>query len=187
MNWKDIAGKVGQFAPMLGAILGGPVGAAVTVAGSIASVALGVDNTPDAVAKALAIDPQAAVKLAQIEADKYVALESLATEVARAELAAATQNASDINATMQAEARSEHWVQFAWRPSIGFAVAFAIALSVLTVFAAYGAALFAERVEGLQHLPGILAAIMGIIGVASPILGIASWFRGKKQVNESGP
>jgi hypothetical protein len=96
-------------------------------------------------------------------------------------------NAADVNASMQAEAASEHWPTYSWRPAIGFAVAIAVLMSVLTVFLAYGAAIVLGKSDGLQYLPGILAAIAGIIGVVSPILGIASWFRGRMQADPGIP
>lgn len=184
MEWKDIAGVVGKAAPLLGTLIGGPAGAAI---GGLVASALGTENTPSAVSQALSINPDAAVKLAQIEADQKVKFQELATDQAKAELAAATQQASDVNKTMQAEAASEHWPTYGWRPAIGFSVALAVALSVLTVFGAYGAALIWGKSEGLAQLPGILAAVAGIIAVVSPILGIASWYRGKMQADPNIP
>lgn len=184
MDWKDIAGVVGKAAPILGTLIGGPAGG--TIGGIIAS-ALGTENTPSAISQALTINPDAAVKLAQIEADQKVRLQELVTDQAKAELAAVAQAAGDVNKTMQAEAASEHWPTYGWRPAIGFSVALAVLLSVLTVFLAYGAVVFYNRSEGLQHLPGILAAVAGIIGVVSPILGIASWYRGKMQADPTIP
>ena len=178
MDWKEIAGIVGKHAPLLGTLLGGPAGAAV--GGMIAS-ALGTCANPEEVSQALAASPEAFVKVREIEATRQARLQELATDQAKAELAAAAQNAGDVNRTMQIEATAEHWPTYSWRPAIGFAVALAVVLAILTVFMAYGAALFSGRVEGLTHLPGILAAIAGIIGVVSPILGIASWFRGRMQ------
>lgn len=96
------------------------------------------------------------------------------------------ENAKDINETMRAEAASEHWPTYMWRPAIGFAVAIAVVLSVLSVFAAYGASLLGHP-EGLAQLPAVLAAVAGIIAVVSPILGIASWFRGKMQADPTIP
>lgn len=87
MDWKDIAGAVGKAAPILGTLLGGPAGAAV---GSIVASALGSGGTPEDVAAVLASDPQAMVKLREIEATKAVRFEELAAEQAKAELAAAT-------------------------------------------------------------------------------------------------
>jgi roadblock/LC7 domain-containing protein len=180
LEWKDIAASVAKAAPLLGTLLGGPAGGAI---GGLIASALGTEPTPSAVSQALQTNPDAAVKLAQIEADQRVKLQELATDQAKAEIAAAAQAAGDVNKTMQAEAASEHWPTYGWRPAIGFAVALAVVLSVLTVFAAYGAAIIYNRAEGLAQLPGILAAVAGIIAVVSPILGIASWYRGKMQAD----
>lgn len=75
MNWSDIAAIVGKTAPLLGTLLGGPAAAAV---GGIISAALGVGNSPDAIQQAVAADPQAALKLAQIQADHSLELQRLA-------------------------------------------------------------------------------------------------------------
>ena len=100
MEWKDIAGVVGKAAPILGTLLGGPAGAAI---GGIVASALGTEPTPSAVSQALSANPDAAVKLAQIEADQKVKFQELATDQAKSEIAAAAQAISDT-----------------WRPFIGF-------------------------------------------------------------------
>ncbi len=64
--WGRIGRLIGAAAPVLGGMVAGPGGAAL--AGSIAA-ALGVEPTPTAIEQALRQDPNAAVKLAQIEAD----------------------------------------------------------------------------------------------------------------------
>lgn len=86
MDWKDIAGTVAKAAPMLGTLLGGPAGGAV--GGMIAS-ALGTGSSPDEVARALASDPGAMVRLREIEADKAAKLEELAADQAKHALATA--------------------------------------------------------------------------------------------------
>jgi hypothetical protein len=83
MNWKSVAKSVGQVAPLLGTVLGGPAGGAV---GALVSSALGVDNDPSSVANAMA-SPETLVKLKQIEADHRAELEQMAVELAKAELA----------------------------------------------------------------------------------------------------
>ena len=55
MEWKDLKGIVGNAAPLLGNLLGGPAGATV---GALVSSVLGVDNSPDEVHKALEADPE---------------------------------------------------------------------------------------------------------------------------------
>ena len=93
--WDKIRNVVGSVAPMAGSMLAGPAGGAV---GSMLASALGVDNTPDAVAAAIKSDPQAAVKIRQIEAQ----LEQTRLEVR--------------GQAIQAEATGESWLQRNWRP-----------------------------------------------------------------------
>jgi len=93
--WESIKETVGSVAPMAGALLGGPAGGAV---GSMIASALGVENNPDSVAKAIREDPQAAIKLRQIEAQ----LEQTRLEVR--------------GQAVQAEATGESWLQRNWRP-----------------------------------------------------------------------
>ena len=93
--WDNIKDTVGSVAPIAGSLLGGPAGSAV---GSMIASALGVSNTPDAVAAAIKSDPQAAIKIRQIEAQ----LEQTRLEVR--------------GQAIQAEATGESWLQRNWRP-----------------------------------------------------------------------
>lgn len=183
MDWKDIAGAVGKAAPILGTLLGGPAGAVVGTIGSIISSALGCENSPAAVQMALQSNPDAAVKLAQIEADSRVRLQELAVRAASDQINAEQAATESVNATMRAEAASEHWPTYSWRPSIGFSVSFNIAMSTLLVCGVFAAQ--CASIDGAEKavvaLPSALGAMAAIVGLASPILGIASWFRGKMQ------
>jgi len=165
MEWKDIAGVVGKAAPILGTLLGGPAGAAI--GGLVASV-LGTENTPSAVSQALSINPDAAIKLAQIETDQKVKFQELATDQAKAEIAAAVQTISDVNKTMQAEAASEHWPTYAWRPFIGF-ITGTMLIGVYFILP-------------LAHIPvpSVPESVWLMLG---GILGVASFFRGKMKAN----
>lgn len=91
MNWSDIKNAVGNIAPLVGTAIGGPAGATI---GSMVSRALGVDNTPDAVAEALKTDPQAAIKLRQFELDNEKDIRNHAFKVLDVELKD-TQNARE--------------------------------------------------------------------------------------------
>lgn len=64
MNWKSASKIVGKAAPLLGTALGGPAGAAI---GTMVATALGVENTPDAVAQAVKNNPDASLKLRELE------------------------------------------------------------------------------------------------------------------------
>lgn len=83
MSWRKVAETVGQAAPLLGTVLGGPAGGAI---GAVVSSALGVDNRPDSVLSALG-DPDAMAKLKQIELAHRAELEAMAVDLAKAELA----------------------------------------------------------------------------------------------------
>lgn len=184
MDWKDVATTVGRVAPLLGTLLGGPAGPAI--GGLVASV-LGTGNSPDEVGQVLASNPDAVVKLRQIEADRQAKLQELATDQVKAELAAATQNAGDVNRTMQAEAASEHWPTYTWRPFIGFAVGFNVGASSLLVLSVFVPVMFGskEAAGAIAQLPMVLGALAGINATVLPILGIASWFRGRMQADPS--
>jgi hypothetical protein len=141
-------------------------------------------NTIDAVTQSMesmATTPEGRVELAKIDADLRKHLIDQGINLAQLEVA----NASDINRTMQAEAAAEHWPTYTWRPAIGYAVALNIVLSSVTVLAVYVAVVvgWAHAGEALTALPAVLGALAAINGVAMPILGIASYFRGQMQAN----
>jgi hypothetical protein len=147
---------------------------AVEVAERVIDVAQQVTgaSTPDEAVAKLQADP-ALVMQANIR------MQELEIELQKVTAA----SAAEVNSTMRAEGQSEHWPTYSWRPAIGFAVALNVVLSSLTVFGAYFGAMVFGKTEGLQHLPGMLAAMAGLIAVVAPILGIASWFRGRMQAD----
>lgn len=172
MDWKDLAATVAKSAPMMGGILGGPVGAAVGAVGSMIASALGVAPTPDAVSQALTVNPDAAVKLAQIEKDRQVELQTLLVQATANQLAADTATIQAVNATMQAETRAEHWASWLWRPFLGF-------LTGIMIFGCY-------FVLPLLKLP-VPAVPESVWLLLASILGVASFFRGKAQADPANP
>lgn len=87
MNWSDLKSVIGGAAPLLGTVIGGPAGAMV---GGIVSAALGTENTPDAVRTALLGNPDAMVKIRQIESDNQVQLQQIALQATQSQLQATT-------------------------------------------------------------------------------------------------
>lgn len=118
MNWKSVSKLVGKAAPLLGTALGGPAGAAI---GSMVATALGVENTPAAVAEAVKNNPEAALKLREFELQNEQHIRDHAFKVLDAELAD-VQNARSVHSMSMMPA------------------AITVVLTVLN--AAYGAALF---------------------------------------------
>ncbi len=169
MEWKDLASSIGKFAPLIGTVIGGPAGAAV---GALVSASLGTSNDPSAVQQALVSNPEVAVKLAQLEADQRVHLQTLAVTAEQNRLVAETSQLGAVNTTMQAEAVAEHWPTYSWRPFIGFVFG-SMAFGVYFVLP-------------LVHIsiPTIPAETWMAFGA---ILGVASWHRGKMQADPSIP
>lgn len=184
MKWSDIAETVGKFAPLMGSLLGGPPGAAV---GALISKALGVENSPDAVKGAITSNPLIALKLAQIESDERIKLQAMLIELEQSRTAADVEAAGNVNKTMQSESGSEHWPAYSWRPFIGFAFGINMLFAGLTTSAVYIAVMFGSTsaADALSTLPSMIGALGAVNGAALPILGIASWFRGKAQAAEA--
>ena len=173
MDWSDITGFIGQAAPLLGGILAGPAGAA---AGRLVASALGVEDKPDAVAEALKADPQALAKVRELELQQAVDLRKLAIQAEQNQLAADTQRILAINATMQAEAKSEHWLQWAWRPING--ILFGVTLTLNYV---------APAIINALVLPWLDASVKPVVAGTIPdmvfiswgaVLGVAAWHSG---------
>ncbi len=179
-----IALALAQFAPMVAGFLGGPK--AADVAAHVVGLAQAVTGqaTPDAALAAIQGDPQLALQFQAKVVESHVQMLQISADVDKTEIAAAQQGASDVNKTMQAEVVADHWPTYSWRPAIGFAVAIGILGGVLAVLMSYGAVMLGlAKPEVLQYLPGMLGALAALLAIPSPILGIASWFRGKMQAS----
>lgn len=69
--WDKIKELIGDSAPVVGGLLGGPAGAAV---GGLISKALGVENNASAIEKELLDNPDAFLKLKELEMSKEIAV-----------------------------------------------------------------------------------------------------------------
>ena len=107
-------------APTVAKMLGGPLaGDAVT----LLEKAFGVTGT-DAVQIAIAGDPEAAIKLRQVELDAQTKIEEIRAHLAETEIAASSSDVNAVNATMQVEDSKASgplgWMAFTWRPFLGY-------------------------------------------------------------------
>lgn len=163
MDWKDIAGVVGKAAPVIGGLIGGPAGVAV---GGLVAAALGTDATPDAISQALTTDPNALVKLKELETNSRVQLQQLAVSAEQNRLqAAAAQYAAESadrdSARKLAAQQTKDWV----RPSI--TVLLLLGAAAIVVF------VFSGSADGLLRDATASLTIGTIIGY---------WFNELKQV-----
>ncbi|MDD5297647.1 MAG: hypothetical protein PHU46_12110 [Rhodocyclaceae bacterium] len=108
MDWKDLAGPLAKIAPLVGTLIGGPAGPLI---GGLVSAALGTEATPDAIHQAIQTDPEAAVKVAQIESDNRVHMQTLAVQAEGNRLAAETAAIQADAADRDSARRRESTVQ----------------------------------------------------------------------------
>lgn len=80
---------------------------------------------------------------------------------------------STINATMQAEAKSEHWMQWAWRPTFGFTAAGVLVNNYILL----------PYFKTLGIVPIDVPSEVWVMVMA--VLGIAAWTRGQEKVAEA--
>ncbi|MFP3747035.1 hypothetical protein SB816_28515 [Achromobacter sp. SIMBA_011] len=154
MDWKDLAGVVSKAAPVLGGILGGPAGVAV---GGLVATALGTDASPDSVSAAILRDPQAAIKLKELETNSRVQLQQLAVTAEQNRLQAADRD----SARRLAARQPRDWV----RPAV----------TVLLLLGAAGIVffVFSGMAEGLLRDATASLTVGTVIGY---------WFNELKQV-----
>lgn len=157
--------------PFIGAALGGPLGG---IAAEFVGSKLGLPHsTIDSVKTALSgATPEQQVQLKQIEADFQLKMAALGYDSVSKidELNASIIQA--VNKTMQAEAASEHWPTYSWRPFCGFVFG--------TMF------LGVYFVLPLAHIPVPIVPTEAWMSMGA-VLGVASFFRGKMQADPSIP
>ncbi len=83
-GWDKVKQFISGAAPVVGGLVGGPAGGAV---GALIASALGTENDPEAIMKKLETDPEALIKLKQLESDERqhfldIQLSTLQTELA---------------------------------------------------------------------------------------------------------
>lgn len=179
-----LAELAGNLAPTIAGWLGGSK--AQDVATKVVDVAKAVTGQPtgDTALAAIQADPNLAMQFQKAMMDTQVELAHIDADVTKAELAADTANTSAINQTMQVEARSDHWPTYSWRPFVGFCFGLLGLLAGLTVAGAYiGVMAFTANPAILGQIPGMLGAEAAVMATMAPVLGIASYFRGKMQAN----
>lgn len=87
--WDNIKEILGSSAPVIGTLLGGPAGGAV---GGLISKVLGVDNTPEAIELALMNNPDALVKIKELETSKELAILQAELENKRIDISSVIDN-----------------------------------------------------------------------------------------------
>jgi len=103
--WENIKSLLGSSAPLIGTLIGGPAGAAV---GGLVANALGVENTPVAIERALQNNPDAMVAIKKLESEERISLKQLALQ---ASAIALDERKAELADTQNARAsHKDHWM-----------------------------------------------------------------------------
>ena len=128
-------------------------------------------DDPGALEAAIKADPQAALKLRELELQNKLELQKLVVENARIESEERLTTIREVNATMRSESTSEHWPQYSWRPFNGFC----FPVAVMAVY-------FVLPLAGCP-VPSVPDWVWIFWG---SILGVATWDRGKQKRIQAG-
>ncbi|MGF1764913.1 3TM-type holin [Aliivibrio kagoshimensis] len=162
--WESIKSLIGSAAPLIGTLIGGPVGAGV---GGLVANALGVENTPQAIEQELMNNPDALLALKSLEMEHQVELKQLALEHAKLESEERKLALTQQHATMQAELASNDPYVRRWRPTWGYSMCAAwvmlfLGVAFVMVFHPKEAANVMNSVVAMTPLFGIGLAVLGI-------------------------
>lgn len=184
MDWKDLGPIVGGSAPLIGKLISigvsfipgiGPIAGPIIgpAIGNILAGAFGVPATPDAVAGAIASNPDEVVKAKLAAATEQVKAQyDWAAKVETGELHLQEVALTQTGETMRAELAHEHWYFTGWRPAAGwifdlFALLFG---GMLTV--AMGAAAFGNDPVPLKILTEAWPLFVGYLGALALMVGV---------------
>ncbi len=182
MDWKDVGNAVLKIAPAVGTALLGPAGGAI---GTILSSVFGTDPEPDKVMQAIKMDPNAALKLKEIESNNQTELQKAILQAETMRLAEETKQIQAVNQTMQVEAQHKGWPAF-WRPFWG--VISAVSFLVVSVFVCYLGyeAIMKGNPNAMTMIPQVISSMTMLFAVPGAILGVSAWHRGKMQRIQAG-
>lgn len=156
MSWKTVGEFISKSAPVLGAVLGGPVGAAVGGAGALIASCLGVEDTPEAVMSALEKDPATLVRLKELEAQNMK--EILAWKTAQVQL-----EVEDRKSARQASVDGGDRLHLFWLSVFLFVIAFGLEGTLLF----FG---FADGISG-----ELVGRVMGTVDTMAVMI-LSFWY-----------
>jgi len=147
MKWSDVGNIIGRAAPVVGTLLGGPAGAAV---GALVSSALGVQNDPESVNAALSSNPDAIVRIQELQTNAKVQLQQLAVTAENNRLQAeASQYAAEAADRDSARKLAAAQPRDIIRPTITILVLCGALFMVLAVFLGWSSEMLKDPVASL--------------------------------------
>lgn len=162
--WDEVKNLLGKSAPMIGTLIGGPAGAGI---GALVANTLGVENEPESIAAELKNNPEALLKVKEIESNETIRLKELAFKHAELESEEKKTQIIQQGKTMRAEYSSDDAYVRRWRPTYGYVVCF----SWLALFLAISISIVAEPakaslvITSVTSLSPLFMMALGVLGV----------------------
>lgn len=156
MDWKDVGKAVSKAAPILGGIVGGPIGAAAGGAASLIASCFGVGEDPAAIMTAIKADPNALVKIREIEQQHQAELLKWKTAQIEAEV-------EDRKSARQASVDGGDRSRLFWLSIFLFIVAFGLEGSLLFMG-------FADGISG-----ELVGRVMGTVDTMAVMI-LSFWY-----------
>jgi hypothetical protein len=197
MEWKDVGDAIANYADDLGdvvgmfvpgAALGGRLVSKITRAFGLGSDPAAVD--PAALHEAIKADPEAMVKLQEIESKERMAIEEFKVQAMRIEAEERMSALRQVNETMRAEATAAAQVevpeQFLWRPQFGRITAKCFAFAVVALCVCLMWAVYQGRIDIVEALPGVVTSLFVLFSIPGAFLGITTMGRNKLKLAREG-
>lgn len=168
MNWSDIGKIVGNAAPIVGTLLGGPAGGAV---GAMVASALGTTNDAESVAIALSSSPDALVRVQELQTNARVQLEQLAVTAENNRLQAeAAQYAAEAADRDSARKLAEKQPNDLVRPTLTFIMLGGSLFIVVAVLIGWATDVIKDPTAALT-----VGTVLGLwLGMTKEVMGF--WF-----------
>lgn len=182
MDWKQIAKKLGGAGlGLLGnAIAPGIGGPVVAMIGE--ALGLETEATPEAIDKRLN-DPDAVVKLRELQSRERTRLAELASAERLAEIDERKAALAEINRTARAEAGTDDKFVRRWRPTMGYVVTAAFGWVTFCIGLLIVVSGFRDVSQSVTTLQALSGPLMTLFGIGLSVLGVSVRERSKdKQV-----
>lgn len=170
--------------PLLGAALPIPGGAAIMTA--LASHIGSPSSKPEDLLATLVSNPDAVLKAKQFEMTHQETMLKLQLDAEAASRTADSADIGQVNQTMREEGKSEHWIQWSWRPLNGYALALGSFALVIGVLVMAGVAVMNKDFATLNAIPTVVMAVTAALAVPGAVCGVTAWHRGVAQRIEAG-
>ncbi|HAS6052205.1 TPA: hypothetical protein I7122_05565 [Vibrio vulnificus] len=176
--WDKVKSLIEGAAPLVSSLIGGPVGSSV---GVLIADALGVGHSPEAIEAELIRNPDALVKIKQMESEERVRLRELSYQQAELESAERKLVVTEQTKVILAELASDDTYVRRWRPTFGYAVCLAWTLLFLGI-----AGLMVFHPEQTEAAFTGAAKLTGLFSVALTVLGLNIHKRSQDKQTSAG-